>query len=186
MEWFPDLQIGWPNGWIPLALLSLTDGILFLAFPRAVVARLFDRSGWSQQQIVFTVISKLCALVCLAMLILTPLKIGAVAFIVGVVVVVLGLMGLVKALLDFKNTPLDSPVTRGLYTLSRHPQIVMSSAVILGGCVAIGSWSAMVMWLLARLFGHFGIMAEEEVCLQQYGDEYRAYMKRVPRYFIFF
>jgi len=186
MEWIPDLRIGWLNGWIPLGVLVLTDGILFLVFPKEVVARLFDRSGWNQRQIVFTVIGKLCAFVCLATLIFTPLKIGSAVFVIGIVVVVLGLMGLAKALFDFRNTPPGEPVARGIYNVSRHPQIVMSSLVLLGGCIAIGSWLALLMLLAARLFSHFGILAEEEVCLQQYGDAYRAYMKRVPRYFAFF
>lgn len=186
MEWMPGLRIGWLNGWIPLGLLPLTDAILFLVFPKEVVARLFDRSGWTQRQVVFTVIGKLCALGCLALLIFTPLKIGMAVFVVGTIVVTLGLIGLVKALFDFRNTPLGEPVARGIYKVSRHPQIVMSSVVLLGGCIAIGSWSALLLLLTARLFSHFGILAEEEVCLRQYGDRYRAYMKRVPRYFVIF
>lgn len=86
----------------------------------------------------------------------------------------------------FKNTPPDEPVERGIYRLSRHPQIVMSSVVLLGDCIAVGSWSALLLLLVARVFGHFGILAEEEVCLRQYGDAYRTYMERVPRYFVFF
>jgi protein-S-isoprenylcysteine O-methyltransferase Ste14 len=186
MEWIPDLRIGWLNGWIPLGLLALTDGILFLVFPKDVVARLFDRSGWTQRQIVFTVIGKLSAVVCLILLIFTPLKIGSPVFNIGVFVVALGLIGLAKALFDFRNTPLGQPVAHGIYNISRHPQIVMSSVVLLGGCIAIGSWSALLMLLAARLFSHFGILAEEEVCLRQYGDAYRVYMRRVPRYFVFF
>lgn len=186
MEWMPDISIGWLNGWIPLALLGLTDGILFLVFPQDVVERLFDRSGWSQRQVAFTVISKLCALACLVLLALTPLKIGTAVFFVGVALVVLGLAGLAKALLDFRNTPPGRPVVRGIYRLSRHPQIVMSSVVILGGTITIGSWPALLLLLAARLFGHLGIVAEEEVCLEQYGESYRAYMRRVPRYFVFF
>jgi len=186
MEWWPELRIGWLNGWIPLAMLGLTDGILFLIFPKEVVERLFDRSGWSQRQVFFTVLSKLCALACLALLVLTPLKIGSAVFVVGMTVVVVGLIGLTKALFDFKNTPQGEPVTRGLYKVSRHPQIVMSSVVLLGGCIAIGSWPALLLLLVARVLGHFSILAEEEVCLCQYGEEYRAYMERVPRYFVFF
>jgi protein-S-isoprenylcysteine O-methyltransferase Ste14 len=186
MEWMPDLSIGWLNGWIPLALLGLTDGALFLIFPRDVVVRLFDRSGWTQRQVVFTVIGKLCALGCLVLLIFTPLKIGSPIFVIGMVVVVLGLIGLAKALVDFKNTLPGEPVARGLYTVSRHPQIVMSSLVLLGGCLAIGSWSALLLLLTARVFSHFGILAEEAVCLQQYGEAYRAYMEHVPRYFLLF
>ncbi|MCB9420271.1 MAG: DUF1295 domain-containing protein [Ardenticatenaceae bacterium] len=186
MEWMPDLQMGWLNGWIPLVLLALTEGVLFLIFPREVVARLFDRSGWTQQQIVFTVLGKLCALACLVLLVMTPLKVGTAVFLIGMVIVVLGLTGLAIALFDFKNTPLDQPVVHGLYTISRHPQIVMASVALLGGCIAIGSWPALLLLLAARGLSHFGILAEEEVCLQQYGDAYRAYMKQVPRYFLFF
>jgi protein-S-isoprenylcysteine O-methyltransferase Ste14 len=164
----------------------LTEGILFWAFPKEVVARLFDRSGWSRKQVVFTVLGKLCALVCLLLIIFTPLKIGAPVFVVGLVIVALGLIGFVKALFDFKNTPLDQPVTRGIYRISRHPQIFTASVMILGSCIAVGSWLALILLLVARAFSHFGILAEEEVCLKQYGDAYQAYMNRVPRYFLFF
>ena len=182
----PALKFGLLNGWLALVMLVLADGISFLIFPKEVVRRLFDRSGWSQKQVVFTVIRKLCATGSLVLLIFTPLKIGNPVFIVGVIVSVLGVIGLEKALLDFRNTPLGQPVTRGIYTISRHPQIVMSSVVLLGGCIAIGSWIAVLLMLAARILSHFGILAEEEICLKQYGDDYRAYMDRVPRYFLFF
>jgi protein-S-isoprenylcysteine O-methyltransferase Ste14 len=186
MELIPVLKIGWFNGWLAVILLSLTEGILFLAFPKEVVTRLFDRSGWSQKQRAFTIAGKLSAFVCLVLLILTPLKIGNLVFIIGPVLIALGLIGLVKALFDFRNTPLDVPVTRGLYRVSRHPQIVMSSLVILGTCIAVGSWPALAILILARFLEHLGIVAEEEVCLKQYGEAYRTYLQRVPRYFLFF
>ena len=173
MESMPALRIGWLNGWLPLGALVLTEGILFLVFPKEVVTRLFDRSGWSQRQVVFTVLGKLVALICLV-------------FVIGMIIVGLGLIGLAKALFDFKNTPLDQPVTRGIYRISRHPQIVMSSVVLLGTCIAIGSWLALLMLVVARILSHLGILAEEEVCLEQYGAAYRAYIERVPRYFVFF
>jgi len=186
MQWYPPIQPGWLNGWIVLALLTLTEGTLFLVFPRAVVKRLFDRSGWTAPQIVFTVIGKLSAAFCLAMLILTPLQTGTPIFYLGAAITLAGMLGLAKALFDFKATPLDEPVTRGLYRISRHPQIVMASLMLLGGCLAIGSWSATLAWALARILSHVGILGEEEVCLREYGEEYAAYLARVPRYLIFF
>jgi protein-S-isoprenylcysteine O-methyltransferase Ste14 len=132
------------------------------------------------------VIGKLLVLLCILMLILTPLALDSWAFVLGLVLVILGLTGLVKALFDFKNTPLDQPVTRGIYKVSRHPQIFMSSLVILGSCIAIGSWTAVLTLVVVRLFGHLGILAEEERCLETYGEAYRVYMARVPRYLVFF
>ena len=186
METVPALGIGWLNGWIPLCLLVLTEGLLFMAFPRDVVARLFDRSGWDKKQRIFTVIGKLFSLACLVLIILTPLKIGSNAFIIGTILYAFGLAGLVIAMFDFRNTPLGQPVTTGLYRVSRHPQILMLSVLFLGICIAIGSWLALFMLMLSRLFQHLGILAEEEACLAQYDESYRVYMKRVPRYFLFF
>jgi protein-S-isoprenylcysteine O-methyltransferase Ste14 len=186
MELFPDLSLGWLNGWIALALLSLAQGICFAAFPKDVVKRLWDRSGWSQKQVIFTVLGKLCALVCLTLLVFTPLKIGSAVFWIGLVLTAMGCVGLVAALLNFRDTPFGQPVSEGLYRVSRHPQIVMSSVVLLGGTIAIGSWAAVIALLAARIWGHFGILAEEETCLRQYGESYRAYMRRVPRYLVLF
>ena len=186
MELWPALELDWLNGWISLALLALTDGVLFLSFGRGVTARLWDRSGWSRKQVRWTVVGKLCALAGILLLIWTPLKVGTGVFWVGAVVTLLGLAGLISALFAFRNTPPSQPVTGGIYCLSRHPQIVMAAMVLLGGCIAIGSWPALLAVLAGRVFGHLSILAEEEVCLQQYGEAYRAYMNRVPRYFLVF
>jgi len=185
MELAPALRLSLLNGWIVILLLSLTDLLSFRMFPKTVVARLFDRSGWSRKQQIFTIASKLLALVCLIFIALTPLKIGSLVFWLGTILVIFGLSGLVKALHDFRSTPLDQPVTRGLYRISRHPQIVMSTIVLLGACTAIGSWLALIFLIGARLLGHFGILAEEEVCLKKYGNPYRTYLDKVPRYFLF-
>jgi protein-S-isoprenylcysteine O-methyltransferase Ste14 len=186
MKLIPALEIGWLDGWILLGLLCLVEGLLLKVFPKDVVARLLDRSGWDKRQRVFTVIGKLFSLVCLVLIIFTPLQIGSSVFFLGMILYALGLVGLVIAIFDFKNTPLDQPVTKELYRVSRHPQIVMLFVLFLGMCLAIGSWLALFMLMMSKLFQHFGILAEEEACLAQYGDSYRAYMERVPHYFRFF
>jgi protein-S-isoprenylcysteine O-methyltransferase Ste14 len=186
MTCFPGLKLGLWNGWIVFTLLGLTDGIIFLLFPQEVVRRLWDRSGWEEKQVRFTVAGKVFAAASLLLLALTPLKIGQSVFIIGLIVSIGGLVGLVKALFDFKNTPFDQPVERGIYRISRHPQIVMSSLVLIGGCIAVGSWAALAAVLIGRALGHFGILGEEEACLEKYGAPYHNYLARVPRYFLFF
>jgi len=188
MELIPALKIGWLNGWILLALLYLIFGILLLIFPKDVVARLYeyDRSRLSKRQRTFNVIRRSLGLVCLVLIIFTPIKTGTIVFIPGVILFGLGLAGFIIALFDFKDTPLDQPVIRGLYRISRHPQILMLFVSACGICVAIGSWLVLFIQILASLFGHSRTLAEEQACLERYGDLYRAYMKRVPRYFLFF
>jgi protein-S-isoprenylcysteine O-methyltransferase Ste14 len=186
MELFPTLEIGWLNGWLLLAFEFLVQGFLLLVFPKDVVARLFDRSGWSAKQRIFLTIGKVFSLLTLVLIILTPLKINSSTFILGLIFYGLGVAGLVLAMFNFKDTPLDQPVTRGLYKISRHPQIVAQVIFLLGICIAIGSWVAIFTLLISKILQHFSILAEEEVCLQRYGESYRAYLDRVPRYFLFF
>ncbi len=186
MELLPTLEIGWLNGWILLAFAFLIQGFLLLIFPKDVVSRLFNRSGWSVKQKIFTIIGKVFSLACLILIILTPLKINSSAFIVGLILYAIGLAGLVVAMMNFKDTTLNQPVTKGIYKISRHPQIVALFVIFLGICVAIGSWAALFTLIASKLLQHFGILAEEEVCLKRYGESYRAYMEQVPRYFLFF
>lgn len=186
MELIPRLEIGWLNGWILLALEFLIQGLLLLIFSKDVVSRLFDRSGWNKKQRSFTIIGKVFSLACLILILLTPLNINSSGFIVGLFLYTIGITGLVVAMLNFKDTPPDQPVTQGIYKISRHPQIVALFIIFLGICVAIGSWLALFALILSKLLQHFGILAEEEICLGQYGKSYLNYMKQIPRYFLFF
>jgi protein-S-isoprenylcysteine O-methyltransferase Ste14 len=186
MELFPTLEIGWLNGWILLVIEFLIQGFLLLIFPKDVVTRLFDRSGWSEKQKTYLIAGKFFSLITLLLIILTPLKINSSIFVLGLILYVLGVAALVLAMVNFKDTPLNQPVTKGLYKISRHPQIVAQVIFLLGICLAIVSWAALFALLISKLLQHFSILAEEEVCLNRYGDSYYEYMKRVPRYFLFF
>lgn len=98
----------------------------------------------------------------------------------------LGLIGFVIALLNYKNTPVDQPVTSGLYRISRHPQQLTISVSFLGISIAIGSWLAFAFIIIGVIGAHYKILAEEEACLEQYGESYKNYMEHIPRYFLFF
>jgi protein-S-isoprenylcysteine O-methyltransferase Ste14 len=186
MELFPALELGWLNGWILLVVLYGIFGMLLLSFPKTVVARLYayDRSRWSKKQRAYHVIGKLLVLVNIVLTILTPLRVGSTDFILGVVLFAIGLTGFTIALLNFKNTPLNQPITKGLYSMSRHPQALMLLVAGVGISLAIGSWIALLLLVTASLFGRSRILAEERTLLEQYGDSYRDYMERVPRYLL--
>lgn len=186
MSLVPEFKIGLWNGWILLCSLYLIFGILLLSFPGSVRAKLYDydRSGWSKTQRAFYVIGKSLALVSLILMILAPLKIGAKFFIPGIIIFAFGLAGFIIALFNFKNTPPDQLITRGLYRISRHPQVLMLFIASIGICIATGSWIVLFIVIISSLFLHSRDIGEEKACLKRYGDSYRAYMKRVPRYFL--
>jgi protein-S-isoprenylcysteine O-methyltransferase Ste14 len=186
MELFPDLEFGLLNGWILLGFHVLLQGSLMLIFPKDVNERLLDRSTWTKKQRLFLILGKIFSLATLVLIILTPLKIDSPLLIIGIVVYLIGLAGLVVSMINFRDTAPNSLVSKGLYRVSRHPQIVSLFILFTGMSIAIGSWVAFFTLLMSRILQHYAILAEEEACLTQYGDAYRSYMEQVPRYLFIF
>jgi protein-S-isoprenylcysteine O-methyltransferase Ste14 len=186
MELFPALALGWLNGWILIGLLYLTYIVVLIVLPKDAVARLYDKSGRSKRHEVAICVGGFFAFVYFGLIVFAPLKIGSAVFIPGIILYILGLAGFVAALLNFKSAPLDQPITSGLYRISRHPQQLMFFVTCIGICIAIGSWLALFIQMVSSVFLHSRILAEEKACLERYGDSYRSYMNRVPRYFLFF
>jgi len=60
------------------------------------------------------------------------------------------------------------------------------SLSFMGISIAIGSWLALSLIILGVIGAHYKILAEEKACLEQYGESYKHYMERIPRYFMFF
>jgi len=186
MELIPSLEVGLLDGWILMCLFFLIYGILLLIFPKDVVKRLYYRSGENRRKNFAFYLRGLLTLIYFIMICFTPLKIGSNVFILGIILFGLGLAGFVTALFNYKNAPLDHPATTGLYSISRNPQELSFYISLLGINVATGSWLALFIQFIASFFLHSQILAEEKACLMRYGDSYRDYMKRVPRYFLFF
>ena len=186
MELFPNLEFGFFNGWILIVLFYVGYGVLLIFFPKNAVARLYDRSGQRKYPLLRRLLGVFLVLLWFILVILTPLKIGDLVFVIGISIYSLGLIGFVIALVNFKKTPIDQPITSGLYRISRHPQQLTASISFLGISIAIGSWLAFAFIILGMIGAHSKILAEEVACLEQYGESYKNYMERIPRYFLFF
>jgi len=186
MEIFPAFEIGWLNGWIFMVIFFLLFGIVVKMCPKEVITRLYDNKGWTKTQYIFTKLGKLCGLIHIILVILTPLKIGFIEFTIGIVIYLIGTIGFVIAVINFKKAPLSNPIILGLYKISRNPQVITLFLVSLGTSLMIGSWTAVIVVVISIIFFHFRILGEEKRLTEQYGDSYLGYKKNVPRYFLFF
>jgi protein-S-isoprenylcysteine O-methyltransferase Ste14 len=108
---------------------------------------------------------KVFSLVCLILIILTSLKFAWNVFIIGLILNAFGITGLVVAMLNFRDTSSGQPVTKGVYRISRHPQLVALFVLFFEICIANGSWIALLTLITSRVLQHHGILAEQEVCL---------------------
>jgi protein-S-isoprenylcysteine O-methyltransferase Ste14 len=179
MAFFPTLGIGLLYGWILLCAWYTVQGLSLLAVPKDVRDRLFefDRSSWSKGQRASFATGKMIGLIFLILIVFTPINTNSIEILIGLSVFIIGLLGLVVAIHNFQKTPLDNPVAIGLYKYSRHPQLVMLLIIGIGLSITLSSWFIL-------LLRHQGVIAEENECLNRFGDSYREYLERVPRYLI--
>jgi protein-S-isoprenylcysteine O-methyltransferase Ste14 len=74
-------------------------------------------------------------------------------------------------------------VTTGLYAFVRHPLYVASFLIGLGLCLILGDLLVLAVYLPLFVLVHgIVIHGEERWLAQQWGDEYRLYAARVPRF----
>ena len=111
-----------------------------------------------------------------------PLKLGTAWLYVGLLIVALGLAMQGMTTISVANTPLDKPVTQGPYRISRHPSYFTGFLTLVGMGIASASWVVLLCALLWIAFFYIVVPTEERFLVEQYGDAYREYMERTPRW----
>ncbi|HXF90201.1 MAG TPA: isoprenylcysteine carboxylmethyltransferase family protein, partial [Xanthobacteraceae bacterium] len=74
-------------------------------------------------------------------------------------------------------------VTTGIYARLRNPMYAGLLLLVLGLAVALASDWTLLMFVLMALILHYGVVVREERYLEtKFGDDYRRYKARVPRW----
>lgn len=111
--------------------------------------------------------------------------------IIGLVLMAAGLALVVAANLAFRTAgtrpepwqPSTAIVTTGVFAWLRNPMYVGGTVALVGLAILLASDWMVVTIVLMALVLHFGVVRREERYLEgRFGDAYRDYCARVPRY----
>lgn len=176
----PAFELGLWNAWIfilPIIIVSIFG------------AKTLDRRKYeegpsvSKKSEILSNLYFLIALLSYAYSIFLPLKLDTIWFVIGLLVYFPTMLFLIIGLSNFATTPLDELVTKGVYGISRNPSYVSAVLVNISIGIACLSWVfllvAIVDFLLLR---YYVVVVEEPFLLENYGDTYREYVKRTPRW----
>jgi protein-S-isoprenylcysteine O-methyltransferase Ste14 len=111
-----------------------------------------------------------------------PLKLGAFWSYVGLPIYLLGLVMALMFSISFATAPLGEPISKGVYAISRHPGYFGFFLGCVGIGIACASWVFLLCALIWMVSWHFGVVEEERILLEKYGETYREYMNRTPRW----
>jgi protein-S-isoprenylcysteine O-methyltransferase Ste14 len=182
MSTIPAFEIGVWNAWIfIIPYLLVNFGLPFMTIGR-------KSTFWMWPS--YTRLERICLLVGMLLMggmwiysIFLPLSTGTGWFYAGLFVYLLGWVFLVLAYLTFMITPVDKPNTTGIYRFSRHPWYLGMLLIYIGTGIASASWVYLLLALaLLATYRNVFILPEERMCCERFGEVYREYMNRTPRW----
>ena len=72
-------------------------------------------------------------------------------------------------------------VDTGIYSIVRHPQYVTFILWAFAGMLLFQHWSIILMGIPIIPLTYIDLIRADKSAIEKFGDEYRAYMKKVPR-----
>ena len=183
MSLIPTFEIGIWNAWIPMLYLPFHPFIMLLVDKLVGTGgmneKMFAPSYTKSEKRIFNFMM-LFLLIMIIYSIFLPLKIGTSWFWVGLPIYILGFIVFLIAIINISTTPIGKIFTKGMYRYSRHPMGLGIYIMNIGIGVASASW----LFLLIAIGLVFipDTALEEKYCLEKYGDAYRKYMNRTPRW----
>lgn len=187
MNMIPELRIGLLNGWILLVLYFIGLIVSVSLYSKESRIWLFNNPKDEKKRVLMFIrlFGQLATTAYILMMVITPMKINKPIFFAGAVIYSIGYILEMSALYYFRKTPVDQPVVKGPYHYSRNPQWLGLFLVLLGAAIAAGIWLYIGIVVIVGIIYHIQILDEESACIKKYGESYREYMNRIPRYFLF-
>jgi protein-S-isoprenylcysteine O-methyltransferase Ste14 len=183
MSLIPAFEIGVWNAWIFMIWPWVATLVV-----RLVGSDVYRRaSGQSEMKTsrryrVVSSVSMVIDTMAVAYSIFLPLKLGTGWFYAGLAIFLIGLAVLTTATVNFATTPMDVPITKGIYHYSRHPLYLASLLIYFSVGIASASWVFLLFFFVQSVFIRISAVGEERFCLEKYGDAYREYINKTPRW----
>lgn len=180
MPFIPAFEIGLWNAWILIIpfIIYWFVGIKFLFSKRMPESPSLKRRK-------IEIISNILVITMFGSFIYSifvPLKIETIWFYGGLLVYLVGMVLISISMIDFATTPINKPVTKGVYRYSRNPMFIGFFLLYFGIAATCISWVYLVLTILFILIMHYLSPFEEAITLGHYGKAYKEYMKITPRW----
>ena len=178
MSLIPDFELGLWNAWI----LVIPMVVNFFFEVRVTVARESGDFQLTRKEKRILNAVPLTIFVSFFYAVFLPLQLGTTWLFGGLLIYLCGMIFATVAVLNFAISAKNKPVTKGLYRVSRNPMYVGLLLMQIGLGVACTSWLYLLLTAVLMIVLNAVLASEERYCLNRYGDAYREYMNRTPRW----
>jgi protein-S-isoprenylcysteine O-methyltransferase Ste14 len=183
MQHIPIFKIGILNAWIFVACFLLLSYSILLINKEA-----YKKLGnppdmkLNKREKIIGYIATIIAYIAFLYSIFLPFKLGTAWFYIGLFIFLLAVVVLVTAGINFITTPIDRPVTKGIYGYSRHPLYLSNLLALIGIGIATASWIILLAVIIFLILANIVVNPEERYCKERYGNAYKEYLSKTPRW----
>ena len=184
MPLIPPFEIGVINLWIctvilwglPLSIFLLGGSMKrAVTLPQMSAGEKIIYSIWIGLQFLLYIYS-----------ILVPFVFNSVWFYSGLIIYILGIVMSLRGSYDYRTTPQDKLITKGIYKISRNPDYFSAFLVYIGmGLMGI-AWPILILAFAHFILYQITVKYEELMCAKLWTDEFAEYKKKVAKNFLFF
>jgi protein-S-isoprenylcysteine O-methyltransferase Ste14 len=178
MSLIPVFEIGVWNAWI-FTVFTFVHIFLVAMVLRKDVGQKMDHGEEEQRKLTMASIFWFALFLYSVFL---PLKLGTAWLYTGLALYIVGTVFLTLFFVDVAATPAGEPFTRGIYRYSRNPMYVGMFLQFIGIGIASASWLFLLITLAMVVPMWLIVIVEERSCLEKFGDAYREYMNKTPRW----
>lgn len=180
MSLIPTFELGVLNAWIFMLIHSLPQPVMMILKSDNMKELPVSNSGFEKKYGTFMWILYLIIVIYSIFL---PLKWDSFWFYSGLMITTIGVILYVIVIYTFFVTPLKAQCfDSGLYRYSRHPMYVTQIPLFCGIALFSASWLFFVLSFIYIFLSFRFALYEEEACLIKYGDQYKAYTEKTPRW----
>jgi protein-S-isoprenylcysteine O-methyltransferase Ste14 len=111
-----------------------------------------------------------------------PLQLDTTWLTSGLIIYLFGIAFTIIAIRNFATSPKGKVITKGLYSVTRNPTYIGLLLMQIGLGIACFSWLYLLLAVVLAVLLNANLSAEERYCLYRYGDDYRKYKNRTPRW----
>ena len=182
MSLVPAFELGLWNAWILMIWLILFPIFLNIGVKDKRISKRLETSVPIKYEKALNAISMTAMIVGVIYSIFLPLQFETILFYVGLLIFLFGFILFFAVLVTVRTVKIDEPFTKGPYRYSRHPIYLSQFLIFIGVVMICLSWVLLVLVFIIGIHQLISAPAEEQFCLKEYGDLYRNYMKRTPRW----
>ncbi len=186
MRLMPSLQITIFNTFLFILFYLLITTIIAYFSNKEGFKRGSDRSWIGEKDKLAAYSSGYVFLGFIVSTVFVPINTDSNTFYIGLVVYVIAFVLSVYTNVCYVTAPLDKLITNGIYKYSRNPAYVCNSLLIVSIALISGAYLYFVFLLLFLVTSYFTVLVEEKYCMKEYGQEYKKYLEKTPRYLSFF